>query len=101
MEPVLLDNTVTPKRFGVITPDALDFQRYISPLSRPRRLSYHLFCRCWIWRCGHDTEDRHLVCGPHQTKLESAQLDFWPGLVSTLFFYGDCCLVGLAARRFH
>jgi len=33
MEPVLLDNTVTPKRFGVITPDALDFQRYISPYS--------------------------------------------------------------------
>jgi len=33
MEPVLLENTVTPKRFGVITPDALDFQRYISPYS--------------------------------------------------------------------
>jgi hypothetical protein len=31
MEPVLLENTVTPKRLGVITPDALDFQRYISP----------------------------------------------------------------------
>jgi hypothetical protein len=45
MEPVLLENTVTPKRFGVITPDALDFQRYISPYStNENALPYMEFC---------------------------------------------------------
>ena len=52
-------------------------------------------------RGGHDAEDCHLVCDPHETKLESTKLDFRPGLVIPLFLHGGRCVAGLAARRFH